>query len=183
MVSEDKTDKELKRLIIQLLKNAIVRLYQVDMHIIRNKVSERCVCARLAYHLECLLKRKDYCKFFQGYYVDVEYDRMGSDPKLIGNSIKRHVCDLLIHSRGCKERDNLLALEMKVHNNYSKLKFDYLRLSNIVQHRNERNKDFVCETLLGVFLRIQKNQYSIRIFDVDVCNGKPSEKEVYKIQS
>lgn len=175
------TDNELKEVIIQILKKAIERLYLCDRHIIRSKVSERCVCARLAYHLECLLKKRDYCKFFCGYYVDVEYDRMGSDPKLIGDSTKRHVCDLLIHSRGCKERDNLLALEMKVHNNYSNIKSDYLRLSNIVQHRNEGNKDFVCETLLGVFLRIQEKQYSITTFDVDVCNRLRRNKEVCMI--
>ncbi len=87
----------------------------------------------------------------------------------------------LVPSFAKEEFDSIL--EMKVHNNYSKLKFDFLRLSNIVQHRNKRNKDFVCETLLGVFLRIQEKHYCITTFDVDVCNGKPSNIEVYKIQS
>lgn len=123
-----------------------------------------------------------YRKIFDGYNGDVEYDRKNGDPKHIDNSDKRHVCDLLIHRRGFNELgDNLLALEMKVHNNYSKIQNDYKRLHDIVQHRGNNNRKLACETLLGIFLRVQPKQYKMKIFDVDVNNGNPSKEQVIKM--
>ncbi len=92
---------------------------------------------------------------------------------------KRHICDLLIHSRGNKKPDNLLALEMKVHNNYSKVADDFQRLTNIVQHSEGGESGFVRDTIVGVFLRMQIKQYKLRIFDVDINEGQPS-KEIKK---
>lgn len=181
-------NNEFKEVIIQLLNEAIKMLYHYDYHIIYSRVSERCVCARLAFHLESLMRQK-YRTLFEGYYVDVEYDRMGkpkkqngcsnryADPKRIGTLEKRHVCDLLIHRRGFYNgsRDNLLALEMKVHQNYSNVESDYQRLHNLVQHTSENNNGLVCETMLGVFLRIQEKQYSLTLFDIDKNNGAPNK--------
>lgn len=175
------TNQELKVLLLELVHEAIAQLYDSDYYIIERNVSERCVCARLSYHIECLMRQK-YKKVFNGYNVDVEYDRKDGDPKHIDNSEKRHVCDLLIHRRGSNiPGDNLLALEMKVHNNYSKMKSDFRRLHDIVQHRGDNNKNLACETLLGIFLRIQVNQYRMTIFDVEINNGNPNKEQVVKI--
>lgn len=175
------TKTDYKTLLLKILHEAIAELYSCDYYIIKQRISERCLCARLAFHIECIMRQK-YRNIFDEYYVDVEYDRKGGDPKHIGNSDKRHVCDLLIHRRGFNEQgDNLLALEMKVHDNYSKVQNDYKRLHDIVQHRDDNNRKLACETLLGIFLRIQFHQYKITIFDVDVNSGNPSKEQVIKI--
>lgn len=175
------TSQKIKELLLGLLDEAIEKLYEKDYYVIEKRVSERCVCARLAYHLENLMREK-YYTLFHGYNVDVEYDRKGGDPKHIGSMEKRHICDLLIHNRGFNgPLDNLLALEMKVHNNNSHIQSDYKRLHDIVQHRNNLNKNLACETMLGVFLRIQTHQYRITVFDVDVDNGNAGKEKVVKI--
>ena len=173
---------ELKTLVLKLLDEAIRKVYDTDIDVITNKVSERCICARLAFHLETILRHPDYLDVFMGYYVDVEYDRMGdANPKHIVGE-KKHVCDLLIHSRGHKpEQDNLLALEMKVHNNNTNVECDKCRLKHLVQHSNETNKGYVRDTLIGVLLRIQEKQYKLLIFDGDNNNGEPSDEIVQKL--
>ena len=52
------------------------RFAENDKDILDNKVSERCVCARLAFYLEKLIRQNGYQHMFEGYFVDVEYDRM-----------------------------------------------------------------------------------------------------------
>lgn len=170
----------MKKLVIDTLNEAIHLVYKVDRDVLMNKVIERCVCARLALHLESLMRQKG--DVFLGYYADVEYDRMANaDPKHIVGE-KKHVCDLLIHSRGHKEPDNLLALEIKVHNHNSNVECDICRLKHIVQHSNEHTTGYVRDTLIGVFLRMQEQQYKYRIFDGDVNDGEPSEEITIPIQ-
>ena len=168
--------KELKKLVLDLLEKAIKKVYATDRDVITNKVSERCVCARLAFHLENIMRASEYRESFLGYFVDVEYDRMAdANPKHIVGE-KRHVCDLLIHSRGHKNPDNLLALEMKVHDNNTNVTCDLCRLTHIVQSSDENSQGFVRDTIVGVFLRIQDKKYKIRTFDGDINNGKPSDE-------
>ena len=172
--------EEMKGLVQDTLKKAILIVYKEDRDVLTNKVIERCVCARLAHHLENLMRQMGNA--FLGYYADVEYDRMANaNPKHIVGE-KKHVCDLLIHSRGHKEPDNLLALEMKVHDHNSNVECDICRLKHIVQHSNEHTTGFVRDTLIGVFLRMQEQQYKIRIFDGDVDDGDPSEEITIPIQ-
>ena len=126
--------------------------------------------------------RQKYDSDFQGYNADVEYDRKKGDPKRIDSSEKRHVCDLLIHRRGFNcPTDNLLALEMKVHNNFSKVQSDFKRLHDIVQYGNEHYQDYAHGTLLGVFLRLQEFKYKMKIFDVEHNNGEPGKEIFVKI--
>lgn len=170
----------MKQLVQEILNEAILIVYKEDRDVLTNKVIERCVCARLAHHLENLMRKRG--DVFMGYYADVEYDRMANaDPKHIVGE-KKHVCDLLIHSRGHKEPDNLLALEMKVHDHNSNVECDICRLKHIVQHGNEHTTGYVRDTLIGVFLRMQEQQYKRRIFDGDVNDGEPSEEETIQIQ-
>lgn len=173
---------ELKNLVLNLLDKAIRQVYATDKDVITNKVSERCVCARLAFHLENIIRVCDNQDLFKAYYVDVEYDRMvDANPKHIVGG-KKHVCDLLIHSRGhITEQDNLLALEMKVHDNYSNVDCDKCRLKHIVQHSNETNMGYVRDTLIGVFLRLQEKQYKFMVFDGDINNGEPLEEKVIPV--
>ena len=170
----------MKKLVQETLKEALLIVYKEDREVLTNNVIERCICARLAHHLENLMKQKGDA--FIGYYADVEYDRMANaNPKHVVGE-KKHVCDLLIHSRGHKEPDNLLALEMKVHGHNSNVECDICRLKHIVQHSNEHTTGFVRDTLIGVFLRMQEQQYKIRIIDGDVNDGDPSEEITIPIQ-
>lgn len=163
---------ELKELLTNSLIESIQKVYLNDRDLLDNKVSERCVCARLAFYLELSIRHN---KIFDGYYVDVEYDRMQDRlAKRIGLGRKKHICDLLIHSRGQQIPDNLLAVEMKVHNNYTKAPDDRVRLKDLVQHRNKKNKDSVCETIYGVFLRLRCDKYCYQTFDIEQNGGNPS---------
>lgn len=163
---------ELKELLMKSLIKSIQEVYLNDRELLYNKVSERCVCARLALYLEQLTRQNNK---LDGYYVDVEYDRMQDGlAKRIGLGKKKHICDLLIHSRGKQKPDNLLAVEMKVHNNYTNAPDDRGRLYNLVQHRNKKNKDSVCETIYGVFLRLRCDKYCYQTFDIEQNGGNPS---------
>ena len=163
---------ELKKQIKDSLIIAIKQVYSNDKDLLINKVSERCVCARLAYYLELQIRQMN---IFEGYYVDVEYDRMEDGyAKRIGLGKKKHICDLLIHSRGKRKPDNLLALEMKVHDNYTNAPEDRKRLFDLVQHRNETNIGTVCDTIYGVFLRLRCDKYIYQTFDVDINEGNAS---------
>lgn len=76
--------------------------------------SERNLCARLAPTLET----SAHGAGFNGYYADVEYNRMqeGRVKTLLDDHLRivRITCDLILHSRGqIVERDNLIAIEMK----------------------------------------------------------------------
>ncbi len=167
----------MKELVLHLLNKAIHDLYVYDKRNIQMDVSEPNLCARLAYHLENLMREYDLTcdsKKFECYYVDVEYNRMeGSD----GNFIKKQViydnqlnsvlCDLLIHSRDA-EHCNLLALEMKKDGNTQGVDTDKKRLMALVKPKDEREpNEYVCDTLLGVYLVIKKSSCDLEVYEYD----------------
>jgi hypothetical protein len=88
--------KNCKRTILDYLEQVILFVYKQDLDVLTNKVSERCVCARLAYYLEKILERT----FWDNYYVDVEYDRMEKASLKQIHGDKQHICVLLIYNRG-----------------------------------------------------------------------------------
>lgn len=82
---------------------------------ISSGVSERNLCARLAFILENKAKEIGLSEFF----VDPEYNRMQNGKvKFTRNKDMEVVtitCDIILHSRGkyIGEKDNLIAIEMK----------------------------------------------------------------------
>lgn len=108
-----KLKNELLKLFYEANKNFLIN----HMSNILNDVSERNLCAQLSMEINLLLKKYD----FQGYYSDPEYNRNGLDVKkticAVGLEPQAIVCDLIVHSRGEKQKDNLLAIEMKKTNN------------------------------------------------------------------
>ena len=87
-------------------------MFMRDFSEIKKDVSERSICANLKEMISHLLP----CYGFYGYYADVEYKRAGeSDIKqtLINGVPDNIICDLIVHSRGEKHKDNLLCIEMK----------------------------------------------------------------------
>lgn len=106
--------------------------------------------------MECILKRNENLSLFSRYFVDVEYNRMANGhPKMIANDQNKVVCDLLIHSRGQLELDNLLAIEMKKGNSKINSQKDKKRLKLLTTW--EENLECVRNTMLGAFVRIKKN--------------------------
>lgn len=175
--------KETRLIILRVLKEAIASLYIHDKRNIDMRVNEMNLCSRLAHYLE--IRFREYGCLFDGYYADTEYNRgFGSQKKyILYNDRKLHSvrCDLLIHSRGLKNPDNLLALEMKKEGVDTNVVSDHDRLENIVKPRtDETPADAVCDTLLGVFLEIRKSGYVLTEYWYD--EGDNSIKENVKIK-
>lgn len=154
-----------------ILIPSIKRLYQVDYDNIRFGVSERNICARLAHHMENIMREYDRSNnsyYFWNYYADVEYNRMGiGELKMYENSEKlpRYmVSDLLIQSRGYDQ--NYLAVEMKRKGNYRNAKEDRERLSSMVSSR-PKNEEQRCvhDTLVGAFIVYGSEGVEIELFE------------------
>lgn len=170
------------QMLITLLKKAIACLFINDKRNIDMQVSEMNLCARLAHYLENEIRQ--YI-LFDGYYVDTEYNKTFGNMKkrVIYSDGKLHSvrCDLLIHSRGLLKPDNLLALEMKKEKVDSNVEDDHDRLQHIILPRtNETPIDAVCDTVLGVFLRIEKKGYVLTKYWYD--NGIKSVTEKFELK-
>ena len=98
----------------RILDEALRRLEADDRHLLENDLSERCIAARLAMYLQ---------PAFNGWAVDIEYNRHGDTPKRLGvpeecaNAANEHgdalvVPDVIVHERGRHGR-NLLVIELK----------------------------------------------------------------------
>ena len=167
----------MKEIILVLLHQAIDRLYSVDGKNIEDGVSERNFCARLAHHLENLMREYDnehQSAEFKNYYADVEYNRMEdvsgdliSKQVYYSNGLHSVTCDLLIHSRDAEHR-NLLALEMKKKHNSQNVESDKKRLETLVLPHDERIKhEYVCDTLVSIFMEIDKEGCQLEIYEYD----------------
>lgn len=167
----------MKKLILNILTHAISELYDSDRRNIVMDVAEPNLCARLAHHLETLMRKHDSTKkrkVFASYYVDVEYNRMegcnGNVTKkqvIYDNKLHSVLCDLLIHGRDAKH-SNLLALEMKKEGNLQGVDTDKKRLMALVKPSDEREpNEYICDTLLGVFLVIKKSSCNLEVYEYD----------------
>lgn len=171
-------------------------LYETDYENIKLDVTEQNVCARLALHLENLMREYDNShtrKMFKKYYVDVEYNRMvdlnGKKQKksiIYPSGIKETIiCDLLVHSRGkVKQQENLLALEMKKTKNEDSVDTDQERLMCLILPApNDSQCKSMYNTLLGVFLEYDENECNMicyEYFDGEDKYILKTEKIVYR---
>lgn len=106
--------------------------------------------------------------YFGEYFVDVEYNRMGSgDLKHYENCEHRPkymISDLLIQSRGCER--NLLAVEMKRKGNNKNVKADKGRFISLVSSdENYSSIRCVHDTLVGAFIIYSKDGVQIMIYE------------------
>ena len=161
-----------------ILIPSICILYKEDFSNIRFDVSERNICARLAHHMENIMREydaKNGTSFFTSYYADVEYNRMGNgDMKYYEDSLKRPkymVSDLLIQSRGYE--GNLLAVELKKKGATKEaIDNDIKRLKSLVTPGSlSQLTGCVHDTLLGAFIIYSKDGVDMEIFEFS------SEKE------
>ena len=163
----------------EILIPSLKKLYQEDYNNIKFGVSERNICARLAHHMENIMREYDnqhYPSPFQDYYADVEYNRMSNgDYKFYEDSQKRPrymVSDLLIHCRGRKR--NLLAVEMKRKGNKVGVDKDKERLSSLVTpYTQDQLPDCVHDTLLDAFI-----EYSTKGVNMDLFTFSDEEQKV-----
>lgn len=162
-----------------ILIPSICILYKEDFSNIRFDVSERNICARLAHHMENIMREydaKNRTSFFTSYYADVEYNRMGNgDMKYYEDSLKRPkymVSDLLIQSRGYE--GNLLAVELKKKGATKEaIDNDIKRLKSLVTPGSlSQLTGCVHDTLLGAFTIYSKNGVNMDIFEFSSNEGK-----------
>lgn len=162
-----------------ILIPSICKLYKEDFSNIRYGVSERNICARLAHHMENIMREydaKNGTSFFTSYYADVEYNRMGNgDMKYYEDSLKRPkymVSDLLIQSRGYE--GNLLAVELKKKGSTKKaIAKDRERLTSLVTPGAlSQLTGCVHDTLLGAFIIYSKDGVDMDIFEFLSEEGK-----------
>ena len=172
-------------IIHDILIPSLKRLYQRDYDNIRFGVSERNICARLAHHMENIMRDYDCSNnsnYFCNYYADVEYNRMGNgDLKQYENSKRLPtymVSDLLIQSRGYDR--NYLAVEMKRKGNYRNAKEDRERLSSMVSSR-PKNEEQRCvhDTLVGSFIVYGTEGVKIELYEN--INGKGIKSDPFMI--
>jgi hypothetical protein len=111
----------------QIVENSISAFNVNEEYLLRNDLSERCICARFAFYLQNEILGVD--NRYQQYVVDVEYNRgaKGKDyePKRLHNDDKPITVDLVVHQRGYREQAcqhgdriiigyrNLICIEMK----------------------------------------------------------------------
>lgn len=112
------------------------------------------------------------------YYCDVEYNRNGKYVKtIIDNECKviKIESDLIVHSRGKKQKDNLLALEMKKNTaSIEEINSDRERLkcltkqeySEIFSYGDLFLPRYVCMYEIGIFyiINIKKQLITIEIY-------------------
>ena len=161
-----------------ILIPSICILYKEDFSNIRFDVSERNICARLAHHMENIMREydaKNRTSFFTSYYADVEYNRMGNgDMKYYEDSLKRPkymVSDLLIQSRGYE--GNRLAVELKKKGSTKKaISKDRERLKSLVTPGSlSQLTGCVHDTLLGAFIIYSKDGVDMAIFEFSSKEG------------
>lgn len=175
-------------LINEILIPALERLYQLDYDNIRFGVSERNICARLAHHIENIMREydlKSHTFLFNDYYADVEYNRMGDGSlKQYENCQHRPqymVSDLLVQTRGFG--NNLLAVEMKRKGNHKKEKEDKERLESLVSPASDDMHDkCVHDTLLGVFIVYSTNEVVLDFYENNNGRGQKTFSRVVNMR-
>ena len=165
----------------EILMPSLHRLYEEDYFNIYHDASERNICARLAHHIENIMRNCEDKMLFLNYYVDVEYNRMGAgNPKYYqhhNSNPKYMVSDLLIHGRG--HFRNMLAIEMKKKGESRKVKEDKERLVSLVSSMPDNpDSQYIYETVVGAFITFSPKEVKIELFeDVNGHGEKTGEME------
>ena len=171
----------------EILIPSLKRLYAGDYDNIRYGVSERNICARLAHHMENLMRRYDAVngeEFFREYFADVEYNRMGNgNLKHYESSAHRPVymvSDLLIQKRGYGR--NLLAVEMKRKGNHRNVMEDKERLKSLVSSPSDYEEGLKCvhDTLIGVFMVYSSQGVEIEFYENIEGRGEKTDEIRFK---
>lgn len=146
-------------------------MYEMDYFNIRNGVSERNICARLAHHMEIIMHESNQ---YKDYFADVEYNRKNDGTIKHSEGYKKvslpMVSDLIVHKRNAE--NNLLAVEIKRWNNYDKRKADRKRLESVVSSPEDRKDDCVYDTTLGAFIIYSTKKVLVEFYENVNGDGK-----------
>lgn len=155
--------KIIKTQIQRNIEKALHNLYEKDIYLIENNVNERTITNKLSLYL---------INEFQDWDVDIEYNRVGDDPKKI-HEIERIIMeeifqkglqdhfnekmnvlpDIIVHKRGT--RNNLVVLELKKW--YSSTQEDAIDRIKLKCYLKERALSYE----YAVFIKILKNRKPI----------------------
>lgn len=167
----------LRKAMYDLFEDAFSRFLVKDAANIRNNISERNLCARLAIQFENLLPAYR----LERYYADTEYNRKqdGQIKTILSGELEvvRVTCDLIVHSRGEVGRDNLVAMEMaKPDKTAEQIHSDRLRLmaltkksfDDVWSYDGVTSPEHVCGYVLGAFITVDRaNQVAVVEFFED----------------
>jgi hypothetical protein len=147
--------------LMNFFENANKTFIQKNLILFQNKVHEQCLAGSLAQILFMGVE-----SLFNGYYVDVEYNKSSSKPKTIRNNDGTIRTDLIIHSRKeKKEQDNLICIEMKKKGNFNNQNTDKKRLKELTINSNLLNSEQwnnnVYGYKLGIYYEIDFKNLSI----------------------
>ncbi|UVM47693.1 hypothetical protein LOY38_14680 [Pseudomonas sp. B21-015] len=160
----------------ELFEEAFTRFLIKDAASIRDNTAERNLCGRLAMQFENLLPSYS----LEGYCADPEYNRkQGGQIKTVlldNTEVINVTCDLIVHSRGEKGRDNLIAIEMaKPDKTAEQIHSDRLRLmaltkksfDDVWSYDGVTHPEHVCGYMLGAFIMVDRiNQVaSVEFFE------------------
>lgn len=177
---------ETKNELLTIFYRANQDFLMMDESNILRDVSERSLCSSLA----CKIGNQIRNTRFSEYYADVEYNRNGDKIKAILENgpngevvIATVVCDLILHSRGEKNKDNLIAVEMKksgrpeieIENDSNRLKALTNERANNYSYGSDLNVATVSDFEIGILYIIDKDNKTveIRIF----AGGKEFSRE------
>ncbi|GIU10771.1 MULTISPECIES: hypothetical protein [unclassified Shewanella] len=149
-------------------------------------ISERNLCARLA----MILEPKAHEAGLTEYFADTEYNRNRGRVKTILDRnavIVRICCDLLLHSRGQLDADNLIAVEMKkaerpaIEEDEDCERLRIMTKSNyddVIILEGELKPRHVCGYKLGYFLWIDAERRTYRL--KEFANGEFVSEEIFQ---
>lgn len=162
----------LKDQLRELFSSTLDEFLATEADSILTDCSEQMLCGRLA----MILQRRTLEAGFSGYMADIEYNRnFEAKIKTIINEFYQVIpirCDLILHSRGIKAKDNLIAIEMKkqVHAEEARQR-DRERLKAMTRPTYDNRWDplsgdppeHICDYEIGFLLILNRNNRSIRI--------------------
>jgi hypothetical protein len=155
-----------------LFDEAIREFLTRESILVRKKAHEQSFCGRLAIYLDHAKNRRG----LEQYYVDVEYNRRGEGRKQILHPITHLpinvVCDLLLHSRGKLQDDNLIAVEMKKsggRRNHKQRDRERLQALTLPPPCVGADPDYVCGYQLGYYLEVNSENASLLV--EEYCRG------------
>ncbi len=118
------------------VRRAIEKLFTIDLVLFKNGVHEQTITSMIASYLR---------QYLLEYDVDCEYNRYGKDIKR-GNEIgidgknKPIKPDIIVHSRGNKDGNNHLVIEVKTSKSQQSKKKDIKKLINLKDDPNYNYK-------------------------------------------
>lgn len=163
---------------MQIFQSAFDEFLKRERANILNDIAERNLCGRLMIYME---RSKDN-HGLADYFTDTEYNRKHGDVTTIIDShhnVLNITCDLILHSRGTINPDNLIAIEMKKkHHRQADKDADRERLVALTMQDSVYPVDQIPEHVsgyqLGLFIELDvaEAKFLIEIYKSGVIAGE-----------